>query len=152
MIFKATSRLLIFKKRELAMTLIHIARIYANRKWLYLYLRKNENKDFIWHQEQENSLKEIETPVFASTIEEAIRLASRHWKNYSLKPLHCGFRYTLPERDEHGINAFFHQMVASYSSINGIYYDEELGNNCFVQNASEEAFSLWKKLKIQNRL
>lgn len=134
------------------MTLIHIARIHTKGKWMYLYLRKKENKHFIWSEEQENKQDETDTSVFALSVEEAIRLASKQWKNQSLNLLHCGFRYTLPERDEHGINAFFHQMVASYNSSNGIYYDEELGNNCFVQNTSEEALSLWQQLKKQNRL
>lgn len=127
--------------------LIHVARIYTHGEWLTLYLRKNENGHFTWYEGQENGLKETETPVSAQTMEEAMRLAPRHWKNHSFRTLNCGFRYTLPERDEHGINAFFHQMAASYSSSNGVYYDDELGNNCFVQNASEEAYALWQQLK-----
>lgn len=133
------------------MTLIHVARIHAHGKWRYLFLRKNEKGHFTWHEEQ-NDNQETETPVTAQTAEEALRLAPRHWNSHSWNPLHCGFRYTLPERDEHGSNAFFHQMAASCASMNGVYYDNELGNNCFVQNASEEAFSLWQRLKMQNRL
>lgn len=134
------------------MSLIHVARIYKEGRWRYLFLRKKENEHFIWHEEQENNKEEIETPISAHTAEEAIRLASRHWKNHSLKTLHCGFRYTLPERDEHGINAFFHQMAHSYHSHNGVYYDEELGNLCFVQNVSDEVLALWRRLKMQNRI
>lgn len=126
--------------------LIHVASVFEKGKWLYLFLRKNRSDHFTWHQEVEPQ-KETETEISAQTVEEALRLAVRHWKNRSFRTLHCGFRYTLPERDEHGINALFHQMVASYSSSNGIYYDEELGNNCFVQNASDEAYQLWKRLK-----
>jgi hypothetical protein len=129
--------------------LIHAAAIYANGKWCYLFLREDAKRHFTWHEEQENGTNEITTPISAPSIEEAMHLASKHWKNNSFKTIHCGFRYTLPERDEHGINAFFYQMVASYSSGNGIYYDESIGNNCFVQNASEEALNLWKS---QNRL
>ena len=66
--------------------------------------------------------------------------------------MHCGFRYTLPERDEHGLNALFNQMVASYSSSNGVYFEQELGHPCIVQNASIQARLLWKKLKQANRL
>jgi hypothetical protein len=132
------------------MTLIHIARIHQEGKWRYLFLRKNEQGHFTWHEEKDNH--ETETPLSAQTAEEALRLAPRHWRNHAWKTVHCGFRYTLPERDEHGINALFHQMAASCGSANGIYYDEELGNNCFVQNASDEAFTLWQQLKMQNRL
>jgi hypothetical protein len=131
--------------------LIHVARIYTNGKWHFLFLRKNSSNHFIWYEEKD-AKKEIETPVTGQTTEEAMRLAARHWKNHSFSNLQCGFRYTLPERDEHGINAFFHQMAASYSTGNGIYYDEELGNNCYVQNASEEAIKLWRRLLIENRI
>ena len=130
--------------------LIHVARTYIHGKWQYLFLRENEERHFVWHEEHEN--EEKETSISAESIEEAMRLAAREWKNHSFSSLLCGFRYTLPERDEHGINAFFYQMAASYSSSNGVYYDETLGNNCFVQNASEQALGLWRKLKNENRL
>lgn len=131
--------------------LIHIARYFSKKGlWHYLFLRKIESNRFIWHEEQSDG--EIPTSVSGQNIEESLRLAARHWKNDSFTTVICGFRYTLPERDEHGINAYFHQMVASYSSMNGIYYDEELGNNCYVQNASQESYNLWKRLKAQQRL
>ena len=126
--------------------MIHVARIYTTEGWRYLFLRKTSEGHFIWYEQQQNNENEKETPVSAQTVEEALRLAPRQWKNESFTPLNCGFRYTLPERDEHGINALYHQMAASYSAGNGVYYDEELGNNCFVQNASEEALKLWKQL------
>lgn len=126
--------------------LIHIAKITAadgSRK--LVLLRKHSPHLFTWFLE-ENEQDEAETPVSGSTIEEAIRLANKYWKKDDITPLGCGFRYTLPERDEHGMNALFHQMVASYSSMTGVYFDEELGNNCFVQNASNEARNVWKRL------
>jgi hypothetical protein len=131
--------------------LVHVARIYTSGKWNYLYLRKNPHRHFTWHEEK-NGLEEAEAPVSGSSVEEAMRLALKHWKNSAFNTLICGFRYTLPERDEHGINALFHQMAASYSVSSGVYYDEELGNNCFVQSASEEALKLFQRLKVQNRL
>lgn len=132
--------------------LIHIAQIYAaNGKWRYLFLRKTSDISFCWFEALDGN-DEKETAVTAATIEEALRLANRTWKNESFRTLNCGFRYTLPERDEHGLNALFHQMASSYGSMNGIYYDEELGNNCFVQNASSHARELWQLLKTQNRL
>jgi hypothetical protein len=131
--------------------LIHVASIFTKDKWNYLFLRRDVNGHFTWHEEH-NLNNETQTHISAQTVEEAIRLAPRQWKNQSFKTLLCGFRYTLPERDEHGTNALFHQMVSSYSAGNGIYYDEELGNNCFVQNASEEAYKLWQRLKNHNRL
>lgn len=128
--------------------LIHIAQIYAqNGESTYLFLRKI-GPQFVWFQESSPSI-ESETNIEAATIEEAMRLGYRFWKNESFRTVICGFRYTLPERDEHGINALYHQMAASYSSMNGVYYDEELGNNCFVQGASNEALQLWQRLKTK---
>lgn len=131
--------------------IVHAARFFSKEgQWRYLFLRKMEQNHFIWHEEHNNA--EAATTVSGPNIEEAIRLAVRHWKHHSFTLVNCGFRYTLPERDEHGINAYFMQMVASYSSMNGVYYDEELGNNCFVQNASQESYDLWKRLKGLQRL
>jgi hypothetical protein len=121
--------------------LIHIARILSlEGRQTTLFLRKLDPVRFAWFEKREGA--EQETEVSAGTIEEALRVAARYWKERSFRTLICGFRYTLPERDEHGINALFHQMSASYSSMNGIYYDEELGSNCYVQNASNEALDL----------
>lgn len=132
--------------------LIHIARFFpSDGKWHYLFLRTTAQGHFTWYEEDEEQ-GEAETPVSGTTVEEALRLAAKYWRPQSFCTVICGFRYTLPERDEHGINALFHQMVASYSSMNGVYYDEELGNNCFVQSASTESYDLWQRLKKQNRL
>lgn len=126
--------------------IIHAGKIYAEDGSISLvFLRKVSAHQFSWFIEV-NQTSEHETEVSAPTVEEAIRLAVKHWKNDSFTLLGCGFRYTLPERDEHGMNALFHQMIASYSSMNGVYFDEELGNNCFVQNASIEARNVWKRL------
>lgn len=130
--------------------LIHIGCIFKKGGNRYLFLRKLDPHTFSWF-EFENG-EEVETPIRGIHIEEALQLANKHWKNEYFRTLICGFRYTLPERDEHGINALFHQMVASYSSLNGVYFDEEIGCNCFVQNASEEAKNLWKQLKANEKV
>jgi len=126
--------------------LIHVASFTIEGRNRYLFLRKTSGVHYTWFEELEHG-KEKETAISAPSIEESMRLAARHWKPQFFRTVICGFRYTLPERDEHGINALFHQMAASLTTMNGVYYDEELGNNCFVQNASDEAFRLWKRLK-----
>lgn len=137
---------------EKAAKLIHVATIAAQHPGKsYLLLRQNDTLSFTWFEEQPD-YSEKETDVTANSIEEAMRLAVRRWKGDAFTTVICGFRYNLPERDEHGINALFHQMAASFGSMNGVYYDNELGNNCFVQNASTEALRLWQKLKSQGRL
>lgn len=125
--------------------IIHIARIQPRgRDLVYLLLRKTEESVcFSWFEENCNQSEgEIETGIFATTIEEAIRLARSRWHSLAFRTVMCGFRYTLPERDEHGLNALFYQMSASYASSNGQYFDEELGHLCIVQNASQEALNL----------
>jgi hypothetical protein len=121
--------------------IVHAGRILAEGGLVkYLYLKKLAPQSYAWFDAEEAVLT-------ASSIEEALKLARRRWKNDGFRTLNCGFRYTLPERDEHGMNALFHQMAASYSSMNGIYFDDELGGNCIVQLASQEARSVWDRLK-----
>lgn len=132
--------------------LVHVAKFQAqNGELAYLFLRKIDKNTFAWFQQSKDG-KEDDMSVVAPSIEEAIRLANKKWAENAFRSLGCGFRYTLPERDEHGINALFHQMASSYNSSNGTYFDEELGNNCFVNFASQEALALWRKLKQENRL
>ncbi len=128
------------------MKLIHTAKIFQEGRHKLLFLRKVSPNEFRWFCEGNP------TSVFGMNCEEALRLAGRHWSEDSYRTIICGFRYTLPERDEHGINALFHQMAASLSTPNGIYFDEELGNNCFVQNSSLEARELFTTLKARGEL
>src|SRR5262245_27428313 len=127
-------------------SLIHVATIrIAGGARQRLFLRKNENGRYAWFQIGAEA-QETESIVAADSAEEAIRLAWRHWRHDALALLRCGHRFTLPERDEIGGNALFHQMVASYSTINGVYLDEELGHQCIVHDASAEALALWREL------
>lgn len=132
--------------------LIHIGRIIASDgRARYVFLRKQLPEGFLWY-ECITPTTEVETSVVGPTIEEAIRLGIRQWSKQAYRNVMCGIRYMLPERDEHGSNALFWQMAASQNTMNGVYYDDELGNNCTVQNASIEAFNLWQRLKKEDRL
>lgn len=132
--------------------LIHLAKVILPKKGAcLLLLRREDPVRYVWY-EQHSTDQELETSLFAPTAEEAIRRAYMNWKDHFFRTINCGFRYTLPERDEHGNNALFHQMIASYASMNGIYFDEDLGHNCFVNFASDEAKTLWKELQSQKRL
>lgn len=132
--------------------LIHLAKVTLPKKGPHLLLlRKEDPIRYTWFEGYEAD-KERETEIFAPTAEEAIRQAYLHWKLANFRTVNCGFRYTLPERDEHGNNALFHQMIASYSSMNGVYFDEDVGHNCLVNFASDEAKTLWQELRLQNRL
>lgn len=128
--------------------LIHVGRIATTQhRPMYLLLRQLGGYHYAWFK-KENKTNEIETQIWGPTIEEAIRLAHQHWKLDHFRTVNCGFRYTLPERDEHGTSALFYQMIASYSAMNGIYFDEEIGCNCIVYFASLEARKLWHELSI----
>lgn len=139
------------EKTQTLPKIIHAARRQApGEKVKYLLLRMVDPARFVWY-EYDNQ-RTSQTDVEGVTLEEALRCARKCWRNDAFRTINCGFRYTLPERDEHGCNALFHQMIASYSSANGIYFDEEVGNNCFINFASTEARDLWKKLKKEDLL
>ncbi len=104
-----------------------------------LYLRKVEPRSYKWF------LGDSDTGVQADRVTDAIRLAASYWKSF--KQLSCGYVYTLPERDEHGNNALFSQMAKSLDSGNGIYFDEELGHNCIVQQIPLETAKFYRSLK-----
>jgi len=132
--------------------LIHIAKIYPSKgDPLYLFLRKESPTLYIWFLENHDKT-ETQTSIIANNPEEAVRLAKKEWKSQEFALMECGFRYTLAERDEHGMNALFHQMAASYDSMNGVYFDEDLGNNCFVQAAPPLSQKVWRQLKNEGRL
>lgn len=116
------------------MNILHAGRIQNS----YLLL----DDTFVWRH-----MDGKEAGCSGSSLEEAILLAKRQWANDFFALLHCGFRYTLPVRDETGVNANFRQMVLSYSVANGRYFDEEVGHLCFVDFASQEALNLWKKIR-----
>lgn len=123
--------------------IIHAARIDRGGPLpCYLLLKQVDLYHFVWMEKREEG--EVKTPVFSKTVGEALRLAREHWKQHSFRTVNCGMVYTLPERDEHGMNALFYQMTASYSSPNGVFFDDEYGHNCFVNFASQEALRLWK--------
>jgi hypothetical protein len=132
--------------------LVHVAVAHIKGKGkLYLFLRQIAEHHYGWFLENKEDVKEgyeITTEIGAPTIAESLRAARKEWIDSSFRMLMCGFRYNLPERDEHGENALFYQMAASYGSSNGVYFDELAGHNCIVHNASAEAKEL---LGVLNR-
>ena len=130
--------------------LIHVAKIFDSALgWTWLFLRHTGENEFVWFQ-QSGDAEQI-TGMRGSNAENAIFLARRHWKEHFFTTLKCGFRFTLPERDEIGSNALFCHMYASYAVMNGVYYDEELGHPCVVRDASNQALDLMKTLQLQGR-
>lgn len=123
---------------------IHAAAI---RQKEYLFLRKVQDNLFQWFLVTPSFQKEEETAFIAETLPLALSQGGKVWKEDSFRLLHCGFRYNLPDRDLVGVNALFWQMVKSYNSFNGHYFDEEVGHMCYVDFASQEALELWRKIR-----
>ncbi len=118
------------------MNIIHVARIYPKGRPKYLFLKKEDSK-YCWEK----------TDCEGTTSVQAIRNAEKRWKDEFFQLVHCGFRYSLPTRDEVGVNANFMQMAQSYSASNGRYFDQDAGHLCFVDLASKEALEIWKKIR-----
>ena len=137
--------------QKIEQPVIHAAKIFRKGKGqIFLLLRKIAKEEYRWFEVADDS--ENFTSITGPTIEEAISKARKEFASSSFRTINCGFRYTLPERDEHGMNALFYQMKASLFSFNGVYFDEEVQHNCLVQNASQEAKDLMNLLKEKGKL
>lgn len=121
----------------------HIAATHGKK---ILLLRKSEHT-FRWSITDSHFEQETFTQICGSTFTEALAKGRHIWKEEQFRLIHCGFRYTLPERDQVGSNALFWQMALSYNAPNGRYFDEEVGHLCYVDFASHEALELWRKIK-----
>lgn len=140
-------------KKSLEGPLIHVGKRQDREgNSEYLLLRQVDERQYAWFVD----LKGDERPckLQASSIGEALRLAYSLWKEEAFHPIHCGFRYYMEPRDEHGNNALFCEMIASYSSNSASrdYFDKRCGQRCYVDFASEEALSLWQQLRDEERL
>ncbi len=123
---------------------LHVATIEPKQ---YLFLFQTAENCFQWFLTDPNFQKKRPLTDGAPTLPLAIRQGFKRWEGDFFSLLRCGFRYTLPVRDEVGCNALFHQMAESYSSSNGRYLDAELGHHCYVDFASDEALALWRKIR-----
>ena len=131
--------------QKIEQPVIHVGKILVKGKGqVILLLKKISPEEYRWFEYFKG--QEISTSIKGINKEEAIRCARKEWLLSNFVTMNCGFRYMLPERDEHGMNALFYQMKASLLSYNGIYFDEEVGYNCYVQNASSEARNLMNEL------
>lgn len=130
-----------------ASNLIHVAQIFDQGAPRYLFLRKIDAHRFEWFDDSNKSIS-----ISAANPEEAIRLAWREWNFKHFRPLGCGYRYTLPERDEHGTPATFSQMALSLANPTGTYYDPDLGHNCIVNLIPTTTRALYDTLKAENKL
>lgn len=132
--------------------LIHVATIRPQGpREVYLFLRQLPNKRFCWFEERTKG-REVATPLQASSLHEALHRGKQHWKKAHFQLVQCGFRFSLPERDEIGRPAFFSEMVLSYSSPTGSYSDPESGQPYEVTQAAQKSLHLMKLLLKEKRI
>ena len=114
-----------------------------------LFLREVDRK-YHWFLEKRG--EEEKTALGADKMEEAIQLAYREWGRLEFRFLGCGYRFTLPERDEHGDPASFYQMVKALQSSSYTYMDEDLGHLCVIKQIPSFARELYHRLSESKQL
>ena len=105
--------------------IIHLAQVF-NGKVRFLYLVKEEGC-LRWYD------GESPTELIAGSLSEALRIAGKLYALQHFQVVHCGNKFTLPERDEHGTPATYQEMMKSLQSSNGVFQDEASGHACIVR-------------------
>jgi hypothetical protein len=118
--------------------LIHVAKVFEG----WLLLREVAPHRYQWFR------GDVPTQVEALSIQEAMRLGWAAFQFEGFEPLRCGYKYTLPERDEHGTPALFWEMAESLKTPSGQYFDPAAGHNCIVHNIPPFAKSCLCKFKL----
>lgn len=112
------------------MKIIHKARV--NNKWIDLV--EIEPAKFGWY-DGDRSLD-----LNATSIPLAFAKARKTFSNFL--PIAAGYKYTLPERDEHGKEALYCEAVKSLESSNGVFFDEKAGHNVVVHLIPQKTIDL----------
>ncbi len=112
------------------MKIIHKARV--NNKWIDLV--EIEPAKYGWY-EGDRSLD-----LNAGSIPLAFSIARKAFPDFL--PIAAGYKYTLPERDEHGKEALYCEAVKSLESPNGVFFDEKAGHNVVVHLIPQKTIDL----------
>lgn len=115
------------------------------RIW-HLVLRK-ESEFFHWFIYNTENKNLIATSCKGPNIGQTCHLARLRWARWGFRTLHCGTLFILPERDEIGSPALFHEMVQSLSNSSGAVFDPNRGYSYRVDQISEEAIRFYKEIK-----
>lgn len=121
--------------------IVHIGRIFSEGLENYLFLKRCPSKQFQWVRQEDPISQEFES------LDRAFEFGWKEWKDNRFSPLACGYRFTLPERDEHGTPALFEEMAKSLNSMNGVFFHESLGHNCIVNQIPIKARRLYETIK-----
>jgi hypothetical protein len=111
------------------------------------FLLFQEGSLYRWHLLLNDNYHLLATTCSAMNIGRACHLARMQWGRYGFRTLRCGTLFTLPERDEIGSPALFHEMIQSLAVSNGVVTDPSRGHPYRVDQISEEAVRLYKKIK-----
>ena len=112
------------------MKIIHKALV--NNKWIDLV--EIEPGQYGWFD------GDLSLGLKASTIPLAFSMARKNFSSF--KPISAGYKYTLPERDEHGKEALYYEAVKSLESPNGVFFDEFAGHNAVVHLIPQKTIDL----------
>lgn len=119
-------------------SLVHVANVGSET----LFLRKSAEGQFQWMNQENPVSGEFDS------LEKALEYA---WRQEGFTPMACGYKFTLPERDEHGTPALFEEMAKSLNSMTGIYFDEREGHNCIVNQIPSNTRRFFEHLKSHQR-
>jgi hypothetical protein len=100
-----------------------------------LTLHKDADGLFRWY------LDNVPTDIASAKAEDAVKQARKRYKEEHFRIHSCGNKFTLPERDEHGTPANYQEMMKSLRSMNGVFFDDQLGHNCIVREIPQVMLS-----------
>lgn len=123
----------------------HQVTLSPPRSWSFILTQ--EETGFRWHLFEEDSNKFYPTDCLGENIGLACHFARMKWARYGFRTLRCGTLLTLPERDEVGSPALFHEMIQSLSISSGVVFDPGRGYSFRVDQISEEAIQFYKRIK-----
>lgn len=102
-----------------------------------VHLAKGSSGDYVLREETPGNFQWFlhgkAVGVNCSSLKDSLKSGFKSFKNDQFRPLHCGTKFSLPERDEHGEPAIFSELVRSLASSNGQYYDPLYGQNFIVK-------------------
>ena len=127
-------------KKEVFEKIRLVALVGSNRGKQEKALLLHEGAEFSWLFKDEIILK-------GKSIGEMRECLLSHFAGYPVRIVNFGVLYTLPERDEVGQYALFHQARNSYKVSNGVVFDPAWGFTYKVDFLSQEGAKMIEELE-----
>lgn len=115
------------------------------KNWHLVLCKESESFQWFIYNIEDKTL--VETSCKGPNIGQTCHLARLKWARWGFRTFRCGTLFTLPERDEIGSPALFHEMVQSLSNSSGVVFDSNRGYSYRVDQISEEAIRFYKTIK-----